>query len=135
MTAIEKLEEGYITKRDFMCTCNEEASAKCDRVMEEVLKDLTTKHKECTRSNLLSQVVYNLQWGLGEQGEAHYVGSIDGIGCDMWCGISAGVAVMDKEKGKYVEIGGMWVQCDEVEHGIARAWQLANEIVEEHRNK
>lgn len=113
-----------IGKRDFMCVCSEDSKAQAEACYERVCEEFG-----CEPGDLLSSVVYALEWGLPENYRAH----IAGIGCDQWCGVSVEVfhAAADP-KARYEEIGGAYVQCDVVEHGIARAWELAREVCTEH---
>lgn len=107
--------------RDFMCVCSDEPRAKAEACLERVMKSL-----EAQPGDLLTKVVYTFQWALGDD----YVAVIDGIGCDMWCGVSVTVSRMDELSRKYRDHAHIFVQCDRVEHGIARAYELAIESVE-----
>lgn len=101
---------------DFMCVCTEDAKAQAEACMKRVLTELKTDP-----DRLLTDVVYGLEWGLDNE----CTGAIKGIGCDQWCGVSVGVS---RAKGReYVDHATIWVQCDLVEHGVARAWELASD--------
>jgi hypothetical protein len=118
--------ENLIYKEDFMCVCsakNKRKSIECyTRIKEEVCGG---------GDDLLSGIAMALEHGL----EEGYYGYIDGIHADQWFGVSISVLAYDESDGKYLEIGRSFVQCDLAEHGIARGYELAKEIVKEHKEK
>lgn len=75
-------------------------------VMDEVLERLSgLQGKEVTRSDLLSAVVYSLSWG--------YRATITGMYCDQWAAVAA-----------EAEGFSTWVECYELEVGVAMTWKL-----------
>lgn len=114
---------------DFMCICGDEPRKKSEDCLARVLEYLSTDKNKVDRGTLLTSVVYGLQWSLGEE----FVGTINGIGCDQWCGVSADVMKSNESTNKYEDYAHIYVQCDEVEHGIARVWELAKEAVADAR--
>jgi len=94
---------------DFMCVCSDTERNKSEACYQRVLQAL-----DATPENLLSKVVYDLQWGYQDDESYAFITS---IACDQWCGIRAKV-----EGPKQADI---YVQCDVVEHGIARVWEMA----------
>lgn len=104
--------------KDFMCVCTDEPRARAEKHFQEVCDAL-----DCGPDTLLSRVVYNMTFNLSDQ---HYA-AIRGIAGDMWCAVNA--TVYREQSGDYIEHAKISVQCDRVEHGIARVWQLAHEAV------
>ena len=119
-----------IRKKDFMCICSEEGRAKCDALMKRVYEEIGCKEDK----DFLSYLTYAMQLGEDDVGygmpEGFYA-QIEGIGVDQWFGVSVKVLRRDKETKKYVDHASIWVPCDRVEHGLARAYGLAKETVNE----
>lgn len=89
----------------FICTCSEEGIIEAGKLKQEVRKLLSEGFTSpCTVSNFLTRVVVSLNWD--------YDAYITTIGNDMWSGIHA-----KSDDGLEV-----YVQCDEVEDGIAAIW-------------
>jgi len=109
--------------KDFMCRCRPERAEECDAIMADVLARLSEGYETpATPENLLSRVVTSLNWD--------YDGaSIEGIHTDQW-------SVVISEKRGYGDVESKdfdeqypvefrtHVQCDRVEDGIARTWQI-----------
>lgn len=102
--------------RDFMCSCTPEQLAQSEECLRRVTVELGAKPE-----NLLSCIVRALQWGLGED----HFGEITGIYCDQWCAVHANVSTVGEV---VIEVH---VECDRVEHGLARVWELAKGAVSE----
>lgn len=105
-----------IKQHDFMCSCGD-GKGKCEELMKEVKERLSSDTRSVDDSNLLTTVVYSLQWDFKD-----YVAEITGIFCDQWCAVSATGYKAGKEK--YEEDVRTWIQCDVVEHGIAATWKF-----------
>lgn len=103
---------------EFMCNCKPEGQAECDAVLKEAMEDLKT-----TPEKFLNDVVYTLQWAMPNG----WIGGLDGIGCDMWCGVSIQMQKFNEETKKYDKPEYVYAQCDVVEHGIAKAYLMAME--------
>ncbi len=91
----------------FICTCSEEGKKEAKFVLNEVKKLL-----EADDSNLVTKIIYSLNWAYGAQ--------ITSIGCDMWCQIDSKTYKIDettKEPIFFTEI-----QCDQIEDGMATTW-------------
>ncbi len=107
-TYVQTLPTGVLELRldDFLCTCTDAERERSNAVLADV-KDLLNAHD----SNLLSVIVYDLD-NLGAY--------ISGIHTDQW-GVVRGAT--------YAEPRIIFhVQCDKVEHGVARLWQMADEL-------
>lgn len=119
-----------IHKKDFMCRCNAKSGAEAQACLDRVKEELGADD-----SDLLTQIAYALNWGLSEEDEdenaPRYYGSIAGIDNDQWSGVAVDVK---KYASGFSDVGRIYVQCDRVEDGIARAWELAKEAVAEDRN-
>lgn len=120
---------------DFACSCGEENMAKWDKVYEDVKAELETDDK-----GFVNAVVYNMQ------GFKNGLANIDGIVSDMWSGIAIDYYYDYKEEleceKEYVEckcdkdpkydceytVQKFWIECDRIEHGLARAYQLVKEF-------
>lgn len=100
---------------DFMCSCGLIGSAQCQRVLYAAKKQL-----RATDADLLTRVVYGLECSLG----GGYSGFITGMVADQWARVDAKVYRLDfsGERVLHTEIS---VQCDRLEYGLARVWQLA----------
>jgi len=61
---------------DFMCTCDDDSREVAEGVLEDVKKQLDT-------DNLLSAVVYGLQWRLGHNDDEKVYGEITGMYADQ----------------------------------------------------
>lgn len=87
---------------DMVCTCNTVGLAEAEALLKEVLGrlEITGMH------TFLTTVVQSLNWDYGV--------SITGIYNDMWSGVRA-ERYRDKRR--------IWVDCDEVEYGIAAIWK------------
>ncbi|MGH7792709.1 MAG: hypothetical protein ACREOB_10405 [Thermodesulfobacteriota bacterium] len=100
----------------FMCD-HGEGKKNCEKILKNVYKRL-----DCDATNLLSRVVYSLNWDYGV--------TITGIPCDMWSAVEA-ESWWVKEGQKPIKVR---IQCDEIEHGIARVWQIfADKFPEEEK--
>lgn len=118
------MSDDLIRKEDFMCVCSDESKATTEACTKRVMEDLGDD-----RGNLVSAVVMALNWGL----EGPYYGQIDFMGCDQWFGVSAVVWTYEDNERK--DVGTIWMPCDFVEDGVARIWELAQEIVKEHSER
>lgn len=98
---------------DFMCSCGEENAKRCEDIYDEVV-ELLGDH--VTDKSFATHIVYGLGWDL-ENGEAEIVG----IPNDMWSAIS-----VEYYHGK--EVQSFWIECDNIHHGLARAYQLVTEF-------
>lgn len=108
---------------DFMCDCKPEGKATCQEVLEAVYRDLET-----SAETLFTDVVYALTM-LEDDKEQEYSGTITGIYADMWSRID--VTIRGRNSlGDYGDVAKIAVQCDKIEHGIARVWQFANDFLE-----
>lgn len=102
---------------DFMCKCSPEGLAQCEEIYQWALSDLG-----CTAGDFINSLVYAMQWNLDDNEGGTRYGVINGFGCDMWCSANASI---------YTRNGDGWdevkarVQCDKVEHGLARIWKWA----------
>ncbi len=131
--------------KDFMCVCQPEPLERCERVMSEVCADL-----EATPESITSAVIYNSQH-LEEQDADGNWGPwcslvITGIPSDMWARIDAtverylddaeltrrGLDPLSDDVEEYETIARIEVQCDRLEHGFARLYQLAKQAVAEY---
>jgi hypothetical protein len=112
-----------ITKDDFMCVCSDESREIVAECLDRVYKDL-----DCGPHDVVSKVIYALNWSLGNQDKFIY-GMIEGIPCDQWCAVASTVKIYEDNEPK--DLAHIYVQCDVVEHGIARTWELAKEAVKE----
>lgn len=130
-----RLKSIKIDDHDFMCSCGafekdaegnairdengelipiaeSEQQQRCRLVMEEVLRIANegrpegSRH-ETTRENLLSFVVYALEW--------RYSAYISGIHCDQWAAVSSQTYAFGEEKPEV----STYIQCDKVEDGVA----------------
>lgn len=101
-----------------MCVCSEAGRKRCEQTLERVVSDVSPGHPE----GLLTGVIFGLQFDLPNECIGHNLT----LNCDQWAGISLTI-LRSGDDGKYVEHAHIWVQCDEVEHGLARVWELANE--------
>src|SRR5437868_6283174 len=111
---------------DFMCVCSPDSKAKAEACLERVVAELGGKCKkhrsykavmsprvdcqDCARMyrarhSILTSVVFALEWGLPEGFRA----SIDGIGCDMWCGVSVQVQSYNEGLKKYEDHADIYV--------------------------
>jgi len=118
-TAVKRDENGV---RDFMCICTDEARAQAEACYQRVLE-----RAGCEESELISAVVYGLQWNLKTM-----TAEVDGVPCDMWAAVSVkchGDYDENSEEGedRYRYRYSIWVECDRIEHGFARAFELAEE--------
>ena len=104
---------------DFMCDCQPEGKQRCDECVERVCKEL-----KCEPSGLVSAVVYSITWG-SEKG----VGFITGIPCDQWCAVTADFRPHN-EDGEVDDAISFFIQCDKVEYGFARLWELMKEATQ-----
>jgi len=95
-----------------MCIHSLKEESRCKQVLYRVKKQLKTDDK-----TLLSAIIYGLEWGLDNDCR----GWVEFMGADQWAGITVKVYQKDKE------IANIFVQCDHLEHGLARAWELAVE--------
>jgi hypothetical protein len=118
-----------VKPRDFACSCGRRAGKdnknvdRCEAIMKWALDHLSTDrngeiiHGKVTKENLLTSVVYELQWAYGA--------SITGIDCDQWCAISTSThdATHNKETDGYDPVDPpkftTYIQCDDVEDGLA----------------
>jgi hypothetical protein len=109
---------------DFMCDCQDEGKQQCAELMKRVYADLNLdEHGRAEDGfNFLSAVVYCLEWTLPNEVR----GTIVGMSCDMW----AEVAIDLWRPGNQTVAAHIGVQCDKLEHGLARAWELANEFAQ-----
>lgn len=101
---------------DFMCRCSQESEVEAQECLDRVKALL-----EASDDDLLTKVVYGLHWGLPEG----YSAAIGGFMCDQWCGVTG--SVFCYQDGKDVEVASVFVQCDRVEDGVARAYELCVE--------
>ena len=92
---------------DFACSCTDEGKAECGAVVDWACQQLTHAHRTVTRENLLTAVVFELAHG--------YRAAIQGIYCDMWCGISTDIYHPEGETEEF----STFIMCDKVEDGIA----------------
>lgn len=92
----------------FACVCSDEARAEAEAHLQRAYETL-----DADATNLLSRVVYSLNWDISEP--AH----ITSMACDMWAGIAAETY---KEQYEGRPVFRAWVQCDLLEHGIAVIW-------------
>lgn len=121
---------------DFMCSCGDEGKSRCEEVYEDVKSSLETTDK-----GFLNSVVYGLQNMKNGQAE------IIGIPSDMWSAVS--IEYMYDFKGYDLDnceacnqeedptscehghkIQRFWIECDQIHHGLARAYQLVKEFDE-----
>lgn len=100
----------------FMCRCNPESTAEADAVQAEARRLLAHPRHPTTDGNLLSKVVYGLT---GHLFEAYAI--IEQIDCDQWAAVSA-VGWKDGTKAVDPDSFRTWIQCDEVEDGIAATY-------------
>lgn len=108
---------------DFMCICQKESKAECESCYNRVLEELGA-----TPEDFLSQLVYSCSDLESEQGRFYL--HITGFASDQWAAISAEVSYLDKALGKWGQYrphADIYVQCDVVEHGLARVWELAKD--------
>lgn len=97
----------------FYCDHGDENAEECRVMLKEVKAELGADD-----SNLLTRVVYELEWGLPEPA---YIRSIP---CDMWAAVSAET----HQKGADGEpLFKTYIQCDMIEHGIAGTWKAFRE--------
>jgi hypothetical protein len=116
---------------DFMCSCKDEGVERCERVYDEVMASLNEK-RTTTDKTFLDHIVIGLDYM--ENGSAN----IDHIYTDMWSGIGItyqydydedrcecgkGADHDECECSEY-KTQNFWVECDQVHHGLARAYQL-----------
>lgn len=104
---------------DFMCKCQPEGLTRCEEIYNWALTDL-----KCAPGDFMNALVYAMQWGLDNREGANRYGVVHGFGCDMWCSASASIFEREGEGWKETKA---YVQCDKVEHGLARIWQWARE--------
>lgn len=126
---------------DFMCSCGDEKAAQCDKVYEDVKKSLGD---DVTDKFFTTAIVYGLS--LMDNG----IANIEHIYTDMWCGIAINYEYdyqevlecedekdnqvkdckCDKESGYDCQwtVQKFWIECDEIHHGLARAYQLVEEF-------
>jgi hypothetical protein len=97
---------------DFMCVCDDKNRAITEACLARVCEAL-----DCEPHEVVSKVVYSVTWGLPNEA----VGSVTGIPCDMWCAVTG-------ELSKGEEEHSFFVQCDVVEHGFARLYELMMEV-------
>lgn len=102
-----------VYETDFICVCKEEGQAEAHSIMSDVRTRLEMGSEELlpfkigTKTSLLSAVVISLNWD--------YDAYIVGIYNDQWSAVSAQT---------YDGLFRTHVQCDDVEDGIARTWQI-----------
>lgn len=113
-----------------MCRCSPESEAEAQACLERVKEALGA-----TDADLLTRIVWNLHWCLGER-EEHFYGYLSEVVCDQWCGVSVIVRTYgDRSHAEKEDYARIWVQCDNVEDGLARAWELAEEAVSESKQE
>lgn len=99
-------------KLQMVCVCKSEGQAEAKALMEEVYRRLGEPSEnfiglETNDGNFLTNVCYSLNFD--------YDARITSIATDQWHGV-AGKYHGDQENAFYVE-------CDQVEHGIAAIWK------------
>jgi hypothetical protein len=94
----------------FACHCSEEGKKECNELLEKVYGLL-----DANASNLLTKVVYSLEWD--------YMAKITSIDCDMWSAISSKTRDMTPDlKEQDPPLFTTYIQCDDLEHGVAATW-------------
>ncbi len=136
---------------DFMCSCKEEGQKKCDKVYDDVMQEFKDYygsqkgrfHRDITDRDFVHCIVVGLD--CMKNGQAN----IEGIYSDMWSGIAVKYysgyqeelecegdedsCRCEKEKDydcQYAIQQDFWIECDQIHHGLARAYQLVKEFDE-----
>lgn len=92
--------------RGFACHCSPKGREQIRLVREWLFDALKTDRHTVDATNMVSAVVYNLEFG--------YSAAITGIGCDQWAGVSA-----ETHDGKFK----VWMECDDIEDGFAYVYR------------
>lgn len=112
--------------KGFACHCGAEKKEKMEALRAEVCAAL-----KCEPTELVSEVVYNLNWSLGV--------NITGIPCDMWSAILSEHRrhVTDEEwdalpedasdADEWVLVASARIQCDSIVDGFALTWKTWKE--------
>ncbi len=127
---------------DFMCSCGEKNMERCEKVYNDVLESFNEGKREVTDKDFLNEVVYSLQ--CLRNGQAN----IEHIYSDMWSGIAIKYQYDYQEELECEKedkeckcdadpnydcewkTQDFWIECDRIEHGLARAYQLVKEFDE-----
>lgn len=109
---------------DFMCNCKPEGKKRCDEVVESVCQEL-----QCEPANMLSAVVYDCV--SFDNAEAY----IEGINADQWAMIRGSIYQAQEGFKNYQKIATLEIQCDQLEAGVARFYQLCKEIIKQEEVK
>lgn len=129
---------------DFMCSCSDKGEKRCEDTYNEVLEALGAEDIKVTDKEFLTHVVYGLQ--TMDNGMAN----IEHIYSDMWSGIAVKYQYnfqdqlecedendnqvkeckCDKDSDYDCEwtVQDFWIECDQIHHGLARAYQLVEEF-------
>lgn len=109
-----------------MCHCTPEGRERCDETVARVCRELETD-----QTLLFSNVVYSMQ-DLIDEKETRVWGMITSIPSDQWSAINATLHAWDRRTLEYREIVNIRVECDLLEHGLARVYELAVEAARDH---
>jgi len=109
-----------IGPRSFACSCGPEGKAFCEEVLAWAYEYLGSEKYPTTSANFLTKTVYHLNW--------HYMASITGIPNDQWSAVI--VETGDKVKFPFKS----YIQCDEIEHGLAFVLRALFNLTKGERN-
>ena len=105
-------DEGNVSlKPGMICHCSDEGRAAADALVARVCERLG-----CEPDRLVSGVIYSLHWD--------YSTEVVGIPCDMWSAVNVESWSDDVPKVR------VWAECDSIEHGFARAWEVVADLHE-----
>lgn len=121
---------------DFVCSCGEKNSERCDKIYDEVRDSFKYREGENPDKLFASLVVFGLD------NMDNGMANIEHIYTDMWSGIAVkyqydykGDDFCECDKGDDCECDewsyqDFWIECDLIHHGLARAYQLVKEFDE-----
>lgn len=105
----------------FMCNCesNPDGQAECKEIYEKALAYMgrTPPKPEMFLTDVVMSLAHTLK---------NLHGEITSLAADMWCGV--GVKLYHPCSSR--EYANIWVECDLIEHGLAKALLLAVELSE-----
>lgn len=121
------------TYEDFMCIHSPEEEARCNDLMARAYSEL-----RCKPEDFLTAVVFGFEDLPDVDGQSCYA-RLTGMSADQWCAVGAEVVIAghpgygDVPRKDAEVIANVYVQCDRVEHGLARLYELSVQAANEYQ--
>lgn len=112
---------GVLYLRDFICVHTQEGVDRAKSILDDVYKRLA-----CSAEDLLTAVVVDLNWT--------YDVDVTGLPNDQWSAVDArsyDFSSGSDDGGNYPLLLKARIECDRLEHGVARLWQLIADLHDE----